>query len=384
MDDKGIIFTTDALLALIIVTMVIGISINQFDVLNYQLQDFTGRQSLEKTVNDAADYLVKSPGSPKNWEKQTGSLSLPGLAVADTASTPNESNVFPISNYLDNKKIAALQNLQTGGQSPLSKLVFTNNYYLTVKSLNGTNTYCTVGNDPRTNSSFNNIKEIAVANRTVSLIPGDVLLQMTDLAHLNPVNPSDNPYLWYVKHGQGGKPAVYVGPSTSYWTPSGNETVQITQTDLDQYDFYIRIDVNQGGGSGVSSADYGFTDANWVVNGSWYNKQGSYNQVSPPLNGEPVDYDPKLDAINDEMDFLYNGWIKINNQQLDTGDFINVNSALQTTLNDGGGAPGSDHFRLWFRVPSDANADFSISLVRVRKGASLNKVPAQLVLMIWR
>ena len=90
MDEKGIIFTTDALLALLIITMVIGISINQYDALNYQLQDFTGRQSLEKTVNDAADYLVKNTGSPKNWEKNTPNLSLPGLAVADTASTPDD------------------------------------------------------------------------------------------------------------------------------------------------------------------------------------------------------------------------------------------------------------------------------------------------------
>ena len=33
MDEKGIIFTTDALLALLIITMVIGISINQYDAL---------------------------------------------------------------------------------------------------------------------------------------------------------------------------------------------------------------------------------------------------------------------------------------------------------------------------------------------------------------
>lgn len=386
MDSKGFIFTADVLLALIIVTMAIGMTVNQFDTLNYQLQDFTGRQSLEKTVNDAADYLVKSPGTPKNWEKMKSLPPnyLPGLAVVDRASTPNNDlNVFAISNYLDNKKIVALKHQEDASTKPVKKLVNTDNYYLRIVSLNSSINYLTAGKDP---TKLNPCpKEIAVANRTVSLIPGDVLLQMTDLAHLNPANPGSSPFLWYYKTNAqekgGGRPAIYLGPGTG--KPSEDEenaSVHITQDDINNYNFYIRVDVNQGGGSGVSSADYGFTSGDWVMNGSYANNQ--YMGYDPTVNGSSDD-DNRETAIQEELSYINGnsnqGFIKINNQELDTGSFIQVNSVLNATYNK----RGSPYFKLWFRVPSDANADFSISLVRTHKDQSLDKVPAQLILMIW-
>ena len=386
MDDKGFVFTTDLLLALIVITLAIGMTINQYESLNYQLQDFTGRQSLEKTVNDAADYLVKNPGSPKNWEEGPfNSLSgyLPGLAVVDRATTPDteESNVFPISNYIDNKKIVALQNHDNDNPKPISKLVNTDNYYLKIVSLNSSINYLLVGKDPSTVSPPP--KEIAVANRTVSLIPGDVLFQMTNLTHINPQHPANNPFLWYFKettHGGGAQPAIFVGPTKDLPSKVLNASVNITHTDLQQYDFYIRIDVNQGGGTGVSSADYGFTGGDWVVNGSYDNT--NINPFTDPLT-LPYNDNRLKDAAEGELKYIYGnsnqGFIKIDNKELDTGSFIFVNDAINQTLNKRGELP----VKLWFRVPSNTNADFSISLIRVRHGASLDKVPAQLILMIW-
>ena len=49
MDDKGFVFTVDLLLAMIIVTVAIGMAIGQLESLNYQMQDFTGRQSLKNS-----------------------------------------------------------------------------------------------------------------------------------------------------------------------------------------------------------------------------------------------------------------------------------------------------------------------------------------------
>ena len=290
------------------------------------------------------------------------------------------SNVYAISNYLDNKKISALENLENKSEYPLNRLVFTNNYYLKIVALNGSETYGEVGNPAPTTA-----KEIAVANRTVSLIPGEVLLRMTDLSHLNPNNPTNNPYLWFFNqqnNGGGAKPAIFVGPNKN--RPSldpDNNNVTITYNDLNQYDFYIRVDVNQGGGSGVSSADYAFTSDDWVVNGSYANT--NINPYADPLT-LPFNDKRLEDAIQGELQFINGnsnqGFIKINNQQLNTGSFIYVNPTINATLNKRGEHP----LKLWFRVPSDVNADFSISLVKIRKGASLNKVPAQLVLQIWR
>lgn len=382
MDRKGFVFSTDILLALVIVTMALGFTINQFDVLNFQLQDFTGRQSLERTANDAADYLVKNPGSDLKWEKKNipPSNTLPGLAFVDRAtSIDGWSNVFAVSNYLDVKKIAALRN----NQNLLFNLVQTNNYHLSIKSLDNSWSTIEMGNTPPVN-----VKEVAVANRTVTLIPGDVLLQMTDLAHLNPNNPNESPYLWYWKaNNQGGvgKPAVYVGPSTGDWEAEDNNTVYITQDDINLYDFYIRVDTNQGGGSGVSKAQYGFTSANWAVNGT-YGANG-YIGYDPRVIGN-YDDDNRWTAIDEEIDYIYDdtmggtlniGWQDINNQQLDAGDFIYVNYALNQTYN----RRGSPYFRLWFNVPSDVNADFSISLVRTFHGQDIKKVPANLIVTVW-
>ena len=244
-------------------------------------------------------------------------------------------------------------------------MVFTNNYYLKIVALNGSITYGVVDPAPTT------AKEIAVANRTVSLIPGEVSLRMTDLSHLNPNNPANNSnYLWFFNqqnNGGGAKPAIFVGPNKN--KPSedpDNNNVTITYNDLNNYDFYIRVDVNQGGGTGVSSADYGFTSDDWVVNGSYAN-----TNINPykDLRSYTFNDDRLEEAIQGELQFINGnsnqGFIKINNKQLITGSFIYVNPTLNSTLNKRGEHP----LKLWFRVPSDVNADFSISSVKIRKGA---------------
>ncbi|MBC7117448.1 MAG: hypothetical protein H5T38_00575, partial [Methanobacteriaceae archaeon] len=103
MDDKGMTFTTDVLLALIIVTIVFGMITDQMEIFSYKMEDFVGRQSLERTVTDAADYLVKSPGEPQHWERGNSppANTLPGLAVIDRGC--------PVPNFLLHKKIGGLK-----------------------------------------------------------------------------------------------------------------------------------------------------------------------------------------------------------------------------------------------------------------------------------
>jgi hypothetical protein len=80
-DSWGQAFSLDVMLALIIVTVLLGVSANAMDMVSYKAQDYSLRFSLERVTTDAADILIKSSGSPDKWEtygfdKDT----VPGLA----------------------------------------------------------------------------------------------------------------------------------------------------------------------------------------------------------------------------------------------------------------------------------------------------------------
>ncbi|MGZ7118900.1 MAG: hypothetical protein ACXVH2_04265, partial [Methanobacterium sp.] len=67
-DEVGQAFTLDVMLALIIITVIMGISADAMDMASYKTSDFSARFTLERVTNDAADMLIKTPGSPDNWE----------------------------------------------------------------------------------------------------------------------------------------------------------------------------------------------------------------------------------------------------------------------------------------------------------------------------
>lgn len=343
MDDKGLVFTTDVLLAIIIVTISLGMMTNQLDIMNYQIQDFTLRGGLEQQVNDAADYLIKSPGSPSNWENQSSSSTLPGLAVMDRG--------YPVANFLHHKKISKLEKYP----NLLYNLVKTNNYQLRITSIeNGSDIVPPMGSTPPAVA-----KEIAVANRTVMLMPGETLFRMFDLTHINPGHPSnDTGYLWYSKAGN---PPIYVGPGNVTTALDENSSVYITQTDLDTYDFYILVESN----SGVTSVNYGFTDGDAVVNLSWA--------------GVPFDDKSRQDAIDAELKDIYGGkgWQKLS--PLSTGTLLYMNPAIQEVLDHGGGPD----LKLWVQVQSDPKDTFDLAFVKTYKGNQLQKIPAKLTLTIW-
>lgn len=340
MDDKGFIFTTDLLLAMIIVTMAIGLTTSTFESLNYQIQDFSGRQSLERTANDAADYLVKMPGNPSNWERNPQSNSLPGLAAIDRG--------LPDSNFLHNRKVSKLK------QNPnlLANLVHTSNFNLNITKADTGQSIISMGsNVPST------AKEVAVANRTAIFMPGEVLFQMINLTHINPGHPSqENGHLWYSKAGN---PPIYVGPGNVTTIADPDSSFEVTAADLDIYDYFIIINEN----TGVRSADYGYTDGDAVVNGTY----GPYDDKS------------RQDAIDGELRQIYGGGGWQNLRPLGTGSSIQVNGALQAVLDHGGGPD----MKMWIRSQSDPKDNFDISLIKVFKNESLNRIPVKVVLKIW-
>lgn len=87
------IFSTDFLLSLIIVTMILGISAELMDVQETRL-DEKFREAYFRERNAAAvDILINTPGDPVNWEKlPSGTCRYPGIAV------PGKRELYPMKN----------------------------------------------------------------------------------------------------------------------------------------------------------------------------------------------------------------------------------------------------------------------------------------------
>ena len=202
---------------------------------------------------------MKTSGDPVYWnEIKSGppSNSLPGLAYM--------SNIGPFNNFLNPKKMSRL-NAYPG---LLSSLVNTQNYNLLITRVD---TYEKVleisSSNPST--SLTNAKEVAVANRTVTILTNETLLSMNDLMHINPANPGvDNGFIWYNKSGDGD----YVGPGNKTTLQDENSSFYITNETLNDYDFYIYVDENYveaKPNQQVNVLQYGFTDGDAVVNGTY-------------------------------------------------------------------------------------------------------------------
>lgn len=91
-DSKGFIFSTDLLLSLIIITVIIGISADAIDYSNKNMGDHNSRAVLERCSLEAANILIKTPGSPDNWETISNCEGIsPGLALNCNNSTADNA-----------------------------------------------------------------------------------------------------------------------------------------------------------------------------------------------------------------------------------------------------------------------------------------------------
>jgi hypothetical protein len=104
LDDSGQLFTIDAMFALILITVLIGISANAMDIAGNKIHDYSSEQSLQRVAADTADVLIKTPGSPENWEMmKTVNWVTPGLAELQIGTK------MTLVNTLSFKKVARLK-----------------------------------------------------------------------------------------------------------------------------------------------------------------------------------------------------------------------------------------------------------------------------------
>lgn len=98
-DNGGQVFSLDVMMALIIITVILGVSANAMDMVSYKAQDYSLRFSLERATTDAADVLIKSPGSPDKWENYEFSFdTVPGLAKKESPNTLSFTKILKLKN----------------------------------------------------------------------------------------------------------------------------------------------------------------------------------------------------------------------------------------------------------------------------------------------
>ncbi len=85
MDQKALVFSTDLLLSLVIFSIILGLSADMIDNYSIQMQEHLSRNSHERLAREATDILIKTAGSPDNWEElSTHEVKIPGLSKKDS------------------------------------------------------------------------------------------------------------------------------------------------------------------------------------------------------------------------------------------------------------------------------------------------------------
>jgi len=103
MDNIGQVFTIDALLALLLITLLIGVSANTMGIVGDKILEYSSEQSIQRIAGNTADVLIKTPGAPESWENYKYFTNIiPGLADIE-----NGTNKF--GNVLSMRKISSLK-----------------------------------------------------------------------------------------------------------------------------------------------------------------------------------------------------------------------------------------------------------------------------------
>lgn len=241
-DSWGQVFSIDAMLALIIVTLILGVSADAMDIASYKAQEYSLRFSLERTTADAADMLIKSPGCPDKWENYKFSFgTVPGLAKKETGKV--------VSNTLSIKKISKLKN--NYNMFMYGKILpYGVNSSMIIYPTNPSLSPLVIMNNTIPSSAC----EVAVANRTVlcDFMCMNVVIGMN--AYHNPTLPAKQGLEWEICPQLDHKPPDFHTGKSGWICHHFN----VTRDDLNSTDFYIITDpvsVANSAGWSIDRAD---------------------------------------------------------------------------------------------------------------------------------
>lgn len=135
-DSRGYAFSLDLLLALIPLTLLLGLVAADMDNILFQAEDAIFRGSTERIAADAVSTLLETSGEPVNWEL-TGKPTVLGLAQYDSFKG------IPVEGTISSQKLAAmtlpqLQNMvgdEYGVYMTVSDILSSGSNGATIKSL---------------------------------------------------------------------------------------------------------------------------------------------------------------------------------------------------------------------------------------------------------
>ena len=195
----------DLLLALIPITIMLGLVAANMGNIMYDTQDTIYRSSLERVSADTVNTLLKTSGDPYNWESNPTNANVVGVAQYD----PSSKN--PIEYTLSTKKMAMLKS--TVGQTKIQSMIGDQyGFYIALSPVNSTGTV--VWNLSSAGTPKESAKDVVKVERDVRY------------------NPFDSEVLTSIKN------AGHSTSSTSYkdYTSTAFPT---SQSDLEVYDYYL-------------------------------------------------------------------------------------------------------------------------------------------------
>ncbi len=165
-DQRAFVISLDLLIAIIPLTIMIGMVTTDMGNIMFQIEDTVFRGSMDRVAADTMNTLLETSGTPPNWEK-TGNLSLVGLAKYD------KSKGMPIEGTISPTKLAFVVENSSSVQNIIGDEY---GFYMTVNTLD-TNT--SMGSIGTYNSSANDIvrvEKVALCSKleTVSSLMGEI------------------------------------------------------------------------------------------------------------------------------------------------------------------------------------------------------------------
>lgn len=163
-DNKGQLFTLDLLLALVPLTLVLGMSANAMAGVVVQIQEYSNIYSSQRIIQDAADALIKTHGTPPNWNGTTPPSVLGlvqyypgGIRYINQLDANGFNQIVPevvspqfLSHMLYHTKV----NFLTSNSSSLYTLTGTSNAHLALTNLtNASSLNISIGNSPPSNAT---------------------------------------------------------------------------------------------------------------------------------------------------------------------------------------------------------------------------------------
>ncbi|TMS40477.1 MAG: hypothetical protein FGO69_10875 [Methanobacterium sp.] len=147
-DSKGFLLSMDLLIAIIPLTIVMGMMVADMDNMLYTVQSSVYQTSLERVGADTVNTLIKTSGSPYNWE-EIGEPQIIGLAKYDIMKNASEAN------YLSPDKLARVD------ESHVTDLTGPGyGFYLTINTVEDNREILQLGTEPSVPEDIPNIVRI--------------------------------------------------------------------------------------------------------------------------------------------------------------------------------------------------------------------------------